>query len=154
MRIGIDLGGTKIEGIVLSNDGVERSRTRVPTPQGDYKATLQAISTLINQIVKESNAPNTTSIGVGIPGTISPRTGLIKNANSTCLIGNMLNKDLEAILKRPVKLANDADCFTISEASDGAGKDARIVFGVILGTGVGGGITFNKQLISGPNAIT
>jgi len=154
VRIGIDLGGTKIEGIVLSNDGAECSRTRVPTPQGDYKATLQAISTLVNQITKKSNAPNTTPIGIGIPGTVSPRTGLIKNSNSTCLIGNMLDKDLEAILKRPIKLANDADCFAMSEASDGAGTNAHIVFGVILGTGVGGGITFNNQLLSGPNAIT
>jgi fructokinase len=154
VRIGIDLGGTKIEGIVLDNDGMERCRARVSTPQGDYKATLQAINALVNQITQESNAPTTTHIGIGIPGTISPRTGLIKNANSVCLIGNMLDKDLEAILKRPVKIANDADCFTMSEASDGAGIDARIVFGVILGTGVGGGITFNNQLLSGPNAIT
>jgi fructokinase len=154
VRIGIDLGGTKIEGIVLDNDGMELYRARVSTPQGDYKATLQAINALVNQITQESNAPATTHIGIGIPGTISPRTGLIKNANSVCLIGNMLDKDLEAILKRPVKIANDADCFTMSEASDGAGIDARIVFGVILGTGVGGGITFNNQLLSGPNAIT
>jgi fructokinase len=154
VRIGIDLGGTKIEGIVLSNDGLECSRTRVPTPQGDYKATLQAICALVNQITKEANAPVTTPIGIGIPGIISPRTGLIKNANSVCLIGNMLDKDLETILKRPVKLANDADCFAISEATDGAGTGARIVFGVILGTGVGGGIVFNSQLLSGPNAIT
>jgi fructokinase len=154
VRIGIDLGGTKIEGIVISNDGVERCRNRVPTPEGDYKATLQAICSLVNQITKKSDAPINTPIGIGIPGTISQRTGLIKNANSVCLIGNTLDKDLEAMLKRPVKLANDADCFVMSEASDGAGAGACIVFGVILGTGVGGGITFNNQLLSGPNAIT
>ena len=154
MRIGIDLGGTKIEGIVISNDGEERSRIRVPTPHGDYRATLQAISDLVKEITKISKAPSTTPVGIGIPGTISPRTGLIKNANSVCLIGKMLDKDLEGILKRSVKLANDADCFVKSEASDGAGKNAPIVFGVILGTGVGGGISFKNKLLSGPNSIT
>ena len=154
MRIGIDLGGTKIEGIVLSNEGQELCRTRVPTPQGDYNATLHAVVTLIIHITTDAGAPDNTTVGIGIPGIISPRTGLIKNANSVCLIGNALDKDLESILKRPVKIANDADCFTVSEASDGAGKGANTVFGVILGTGVGGGIAFNNQLLSGPNAIT
>lgn len=154
LRIGVDLGGTKIEAIVLDDDGVERCRKRVATPQGDYDGTLKTIQALVTTITEETNAPTDTPVGVGIPGTISPYNGLIKNANSTCLIGHPLDKDLEALLGRPVRLDNDANCFSISEATDGAGQNDRIVFGVILGTGVGGGVAFNKNLLVGPNAIS
>ncbi len=154
MRIGIDLGGTKIEGILLDDKGVEQYRKRVSTPQGDYQGVLKAVRGLVEDIANHSGISENTPVGVGIPGTLSPRTRVIKNANSVCLIGQPLDKDLQTVLKRPVKLANDADCFSISEATDGAGAGAEVVFGVILGTGVGGGIAFNRTLLSGPNAIT
>ena len=154
MRIGIDLGGTKIEAIILDENGAERHRIRASTPQGDYDAILKTIRDLTEQITKMADVSNSIPIGVGIPGTISSHTGLIKNSNSVCLIGHPLDKDLEAILKRPVMLANDADCFSISEATDGAGAGANVVFGVILGTGVGGGIVFNRSPLKGPNSIT
>ncbi len=154
LRIGVDLGGTKIEAIVLADDGQEVCRERVATPQGDYQGTVKTIGALVNELTRQSGSPKKTPVGVGIPGTLSPQSGLVKNANSTCLIGRPLDKDLEAELNRPVKLANDADCFTISESTDGAGAGAAIVFGVILGTGVGGGISINGTGISGPNAIT
>jgi len=153
MRIGIDLGGTKIEGIVLDEDGTERCRHRAGTPSGDYAGTITAISRLVDLLTTETKSPSSIPVGVGIPGAISPTSGLVKNANSTCLIGHALDKDLEAALNRPVRLANDADCFTISEAVDGAGSGANTVFGVILGTGVGGGIAINGKLLSGINAI-
>ena len=150
--IGIDLGGTKIEIIALTPSSDVLFRYRVPTPQGNYQATLDAICSLIERA--ESNIKHPTrSIGIGIPGAISRETGLIKNANSTCLIGHSLDKDLSDRLQRPIKIANDADCFALSEAVDGSGKDYNSVFGVILGTGVGGGIVINKQLLSGPNSI-
>lgn len=151
MRVGIDLGGTKIEGLALAADGHEVCRRRIATPAGDYARTLDAIVDLVGQL--EAAAGGRASVGVGIPGTISPATGLIKNANSVCLIGHALDRDLEGRLGRPVRLANDADCFALSEASDGAGAGARSVFGVILGTGVGGGLVYAKTLIRGPNAI-
>ena len=151
MRVGIDLGGTKIEGLALDADGAEVARQRIATPAGDYQATLAAIVSLVGAL--EAAAGGRASVGLGIPGTISPATGLIKNANSVCLIGHALDKDLERLLDRPVRLANDADCFALSEASDGAGAGARSVFGVILGTGVGGGLVYEGRLISGPNAI-
>lgn len=151
MRVGIDLGGTKIEGLALSADGHEVCRRRIATPAGDYERTLDAIVDLIGQL--EAAAGRRASVGVGIPGTISPATGLIKNANSVCLIGHALDRDLGHRLGRPVRLANDADCFALSEASDGAGASARSVFGVILGTGVGGGLVYGRTLIRGPNAI-
>jgi len=151
LRAGIDLGGTKIEGLALSADGREIARLRVPTPSGDYDATLAAISAVVAQL--ESRAGARAAVGIGIPGTISPASGLIKNANSVCLIGHALDKDLERLLDRPVRLANDADCFALSEASDGAGAGARSVFGAILGTGVGGGLVYEGQPIGGPNAI-
>jgi fructokinase len=154
MKIGIDLGGTKIEGVVLSQTGTELARLRVATPVGDYTATLDAIRSLIADLSNIHDIPNDMPVGVGIPGTVSPRTGLVKNANSTCLIGEPLDKDLERHLARPVRLANDADCFTVSEATDGAGKGHRVVFGVILGTGVGGGLAIDGQPWVGPNAIT
>jgi len=152
MRIGIDLGGTKIEAIALAADGVARFRKRVPTPAGDYTATVRAIADLVSAADAAVGAQG--SVGIGIPGTISPATGLVKNANSTCLIGRALDKDIAAAVGRPVRLANDADCFALSEAADGAGAGQRIVFGVILGTGVGGGLVVDKRVVSGPNAIT
>ena len=154
MKIGIDLGGSKIEGIVLDDAGAERGRLRVPTPAGDYTATLDAIAGLVADLAAGHAVPDDVPVGVGIPGTVSPATGLIKNANSTCLIGQRLDADLEHRLGRPVRLANDADCFTVSEATDGAGSDARTVFGVILGTGVGGGLVVDGKLWVGPNAIS
>ncbi|MBT7954582.1 MAG: ROK family protein [Rhodospirillaceae bacterium] len=151
MRIGIDLGGTKIEAVCLAADGTELARQRVASPQDDYAATIAAIVELIADIEQETAQSG--SIGIGIPGTISPLSGLVKNANSTWLIGKALDQDLTAALGRPVRLANDANCFTLSEATDGAAKGAATVFGVILGTGVGGGIVVNGDIITGPNSI-
>lgn len=151
MRIGIDLGGTKIEGIALDAKGRELVRRRVPTPAGDYAQTIAAIAGVVRDI--EAQTGRTGTVGVGIPGTISPATGMVTNANSICLIGHRLDHDLAAILDRPVRLANDADCFALSEANDGAGKGAQSVFGVILGTGVGGGLVYRGELITGPNRI-
>jgi fructokinase len=151
MRIGIDLGGTKIEGIVMDDAGRERVRRRVPTPKGDYRATVEAIALLVAAL--EPGSAIRATVGVGIPGAISRVSGLVKNANSTCLIGQPLQGDLEAALGRPVRLANDANCFALSEAIDGAGRGARVVFGVILGTGVGGGIVVDGRVLEGANAI-
>jgi len=151
MRIGVDLGGTKIEFAAISADGRFLHRNRVPTPVGDYQATVEAIRTGVLAI--EDKLGLSATVGVGIPGAISPATGLVKNANSTWLIGAPLNSDLESALNRPVRLANDANCFTLSEAIDGAGKGIDMVFGVILGTGVGGGIAVNGQAVTGLNAI-
>ncbi len=151
LRIGIDLGGTKIEVIALDSAGHERLRRRVTTPQADYMATLMAIGSLVETTELELGQRG--SIGVGIPGAESLANGLIKNANSTCLIGKPLRRDLQALLQREVRLANDANCFALSEAIDGAGQGAAIVFGVILGTGVGGGIVVNRQVLTGANAI-
>lgn len=150
LRFGIDLGGTKTELIALEG-AVERFRQRLPTPQGDYQGTLNTIARLVHSAEQHLGGAGT--VGVGIPGTRSPDHGRIKNANSTCLIGQDLQGDLEALLNRPVRLANDADCFALSEASDGAGSGASSVFGVILGTGVGGGIVINGRLLNGPNAV-
>jgi len=152
MRIGIDLGGTKIEAVALARDGSERFRQRVATPAGNYDATVRAIADLVGAADAATGVQ--ASVGIGIPGTVSPATGFIKNANSTCLIGKPLDKDIAAAVGRPVRLANDADCFTLSEASDGAAAGALIVFGVILGTGVGGGLVIEGRVVSGPNAIT
>lgn len=151
MRIGIDLGGTKIEGILLAPDGRVLARERRETPRGDYRATLEAVAALCAALKKQAGGKAT--IGVGMPGAPSPATGLIKNANSTWLIGKPLQADLEASFGQPVRLANDADCFALSEAADGAGAGARSLFGVILGTGVGGGLVYEGRLINGPNAI-
>lgn len=152
MRIGIDLGGTKIEGIAIDGDGVERARLRVAAPSGDYDATVGAVAALVADLETEAGA-SADGIGVGIPGAVSPATGLIKNANSTWLIGKPLAGDLEAALGRPVRLANDANCFAVSEAIDGAARGAGVVFGVILGTGVGGGLVIGGKAITGLNAI-
>jgi fructokinase len=151
LRIGIDLGGTKIEGIALADEGRELARKRIATPRGDYGATLAAIGDLVQSLEKEAGLRGT--IGIGIPGAQSPATGLIKNANSTWLNGRPFVADLEARLSRPVRAANDANCFALSEATDGAAAGAAVVFGVILGTGTGGGIVVNGQVLTGPNAI-
>lgn len=152
LRIGIDLGGSKTEAIALDrHTGAELARHRVPTERGSYDGTIATIAKLVSSL--ESQLGRTGSVGIGIPGTISPKTGLVKNANSTWLIGKPFDRDLAQALGRPVRLANDADCFALSEATDGAGKGAATVFGVILGTGVGGGIVVGGRLMAGPNAI-
>jgi len=151
MRLGVDLGGSKIEIVGLAADGRELLRRRIATPQGDYRATLTAIAGLVAEA--EAELGQTGSVGIGIPGAESLRSGLIKNANSTCLIGQPLRHDLQTLLRREVRLANDANCFALSEAIDGAGRDAETVFGVILGTGVGGGIVIRRQVLAGANAI-
>lgn len=152
MRIGVDLGGTKIEFIAISPGGRVLSRNRVQTPTGDYQATINAIRDGVLSLEQKLGVSGT--VGVGIPGSISPETGVVKNANSTWLIGMPLDADIESALGRPVRLANDANCFTLSEATDGAGKGTELVFGVILGTGVGGGIVVNGHTVTGCNAIT
>jgi fructokinase len=151
MRIGIDLGGTKIEGLALGDDGAELCRTRVATPRGDYQATLNAIVGLVERLERETAARGT--IGIGIPGAMSLHTGLVKNANSTWLIGRPLPQDLERLLGRPVRIANDANCFALSEATDGAAAGADVVFGVIVGTGTGGGVVVGGRVLEGRNAI-
>jgi fructokinase len=151
MRIGIDLGGTKIEGLALADDGRELNRRRVPAPRGNYEHTLRAVVDLVAAI--ESGAAASGTVGVGIPGAISPATGLIKNANSTWLNGHALERDLSRALARPVRLANDANCFALSEATDGAAAGSPVVFGVILGTGTGGGLIVHGRVIAGANAI-
>ena len=151
LRIGIDLGGTKIEAIALNASGNVLARHRVATPHGDYELTIRAIVDLVCGIEKELGGQGT--VGVGTPGAISPATGLIKNANSTVLIGHSFDKDLSSALKREVRLSNDANCFALSEAVDGAGAGAEIVFGVIIGTGTGGGIAVRGKILTGLNAI-
>lgn len=151
MRIGIDVGGTKIEGIALDQAGTTLFRERISTPSGDYSGTLDAVVGLIDRIEDETGQEG--SIGIGIPGTVSGRTGLVKNANSTCLIGQPFDRDISDRLTRPVRVANDADCFAMSEATDGAAAGYRTVFGVILGTGVGGGLVVDGALLAGPNGI-
>jgi fructokinase len=151
MRIGIDLGGTKIEGIALDDSGKEILRLRIDTPQGNYQATIVAIVNLVQLL--EVNTQQTGTVGIGIPGAISPTTQLVKNANSTWLIGKPLHADLQQALSRQVRIANDANCFVVSEARDGAARGAEIVFGVIVGTGTGGGVYIKGKEITGINAI-
>jgi fructokinase len=151
MRIGIDLGGTKIEGIVLAADGTIRERLRAPTPSGPYEESVAAIAGIVREL--EARAGRRARVGVAHPGAISPATGLIKNANSTRLNGRPLKADLERALGREVRLANDANCLAISEASDGAAAGCAIVFGVILGTGVGGGVVIDGKGLVGAQAI-
>jgi fructokinase len=151
IRVGIDLGGTKIEAVALDGSGHTLAQRRVRTPAGDYAATVRAVADLVHAVERELGASGT--VGIGTPGAISPATGLLKNSNSTCLNGRPLDADLAAALGRPVRLANDANCFALSEAMDGAGAGAEVVFGVIIGTGTGGGIVVNRRCLRGPNAI-
>jgi fructokinase len=151
LRIGIDLGGTKIEGIALDRAGAVLARRRVPTPAGDAAATLGAIKGLVDGIERDLSARGT--VGVGTPGALSPETGLLRNSNSICLNGLPLDRMLSQTLNRPVRIANDANCFALSEATDGAAAGAAIVFGAILGTGVGGGIVIDGKPLTGRHAI-
>jgi len=151
MRIGIDVGGTKIEAIAMDDRGEIRLRRRVATPRGDYQATLHAIAGLVESFRHDLQEPCT--IGVGIPGTISPATGVVKNANSVWLIGKPLDHDLESLLGQPLRFSNDANCFALSEATDGAGARAAVVFGVIVGTGTGGGIVVDGRIRDGHHHI-
>lgn len=152
MRIGIDVGGTKIEGIVMGSDSVILQRERVSTPQGDYTGTLTATVELIHRLERLAGRTGL-SVGVGHPGSISPTTGLIRNSNSVCLNGKPLQRDLETLLGRVIRVSNDANCLALSEASDGAAAGASSVFAVILGTGVGGGIVINGAPLAGANGI-
>jgi fructokinase len=151
LRVGVDLGGTKIAGMVLGLGGRPLAEHRMPSPRHDYDATIRAIGDMVR--VLEAGAGDTGSVGIGIPGSVAPGSGLVQNANSTWLNGKPFGRDLEAHLGRPVRLANDANCFALSEAVDGAGAGARAVFGVILGTGCGGGLVFDGALIDGPRGI-
>ncbi|MGK0673901.1 MAG: ROK family protein [Halothiobacillaceae bacterium] len=151
MRMGIDLGGTKIEAIVLDDAGAVRFRERVPTPQGDYAGTLAAIGGLV--VRAERAVGQTCTVGIGTPGAISPASGLMKNSNSIVLNGKPLEQDLEQRLGRTIRIANDANCFALSEALDGAAAGAEVVFGVIVGTGCGAGVVVRGHVLTGPNAI-
>jgi fructokinase len=151
MRIGIDMGGTKIEGVALGSGGEELARRRVPTPREDYEGTVAAVVRLVGALEAETGREG--SVGVGIPGSVSPFTGLVKNANSTWIIGRPFDQDLARALERPVRMANDANCFALSEAVDGAAAGASPVFGVILGTGVGGGIVLEGRPLEGASRI-
>lgn len=150
LRIGVDVGGTKIEAVALDGSR-EIARFRVDTPRDDYEATLDTIVTVVRRLEQDSGS--TSSVGIGIPGTIATATGLVKNANSTWLIGKPLQHDIEARLARPVRVANDANCFAMSEATDGAAAGVEIVFGVIVGTGTGAGIVVRGQVLTGANGI-
>jgi fructokinase len=151
VRIGIDLGGTKIEGVALAQDGLVAARRRIPTPQGDYEGTVRAIADLVRYLDHETQSRGT--VGLGMPGITSPATGLVKNANSVCLNGRAFDSDLRAALGRDIRIENDANCFALSEASDGAASGRACVFGVILGTGTGGGVVVNGRILKGRNAI-
>jgi fructokinase len=152
-RIGIDLGGTKTEGVVMDGRSQILARRRVPTPAGDYAATLAMLVEMVASLEQAVGAAAPLPVGCGTPGAVSKLTGRMKNCNSTCLNDQPLREDLQRLLQREVRLANDADCMSLSEASDGAAAGARTVFGVILGTGVGGGVVVDGRLLSGPNAI-
>ena len=151
MRIGVDLGGTKIEALALDDAGRELRRVRVPTPQDDYAGTVREIATLVQDLERELGLQGT--VGTGIPGTIVAATGLVKNANSTWLNAQPLQRDLSDALSREVRCANDANCFAISEATDGAARGVEVVFGVILGTGCGGGVVVRGGIVTGPNGL-
>ncbi len=152
MRIGIDLGGTKIEGVVMAPDSSVITRQRVATPRDDYAATLAAIARLVTDLEAQAGR-GVLSVGIGHPGTLSPASGLLKNSNSVCLNGQALQRDLEHLLSRPLRLANDANCLALSESVDGAAAGAASMFAVILGTGVGGGVVVDGQLLGGANGI-
>ncbi len=151
LRIGIDLGGTKIEAVAMDEGGRVLARRRVPTPRDDYDGTLNTVAGLVDSLEREAGGP--ARVGVGMPGAVSPVTGLVKNANSVWLNGRALEEDLGRRLERPLRLANDANCFALSEATDGAAAGAGVVFGVILGTGAGGGLVVRGRVWTGPNAV-
>ncbi len=151
MRIGIDLGGTKIEGIALDENGDVIIRQRIATPVRNYKSTLESIVNLV--LMLENKSGGKATIGIGTPGSISPKSRLLRNSNSICMNGQPVKEDLENLLGRDIRMSNDANCFALSEATDGAAKGARVVFGVIVGTGTGSGIVVNGQVLTGPNAI-
>jgi len=151
LRLGVDLGGTKIEAVALDPQGRELARRRIGTPQGDYEATLAAVAGLVARIEAELGATGT--VGIGTPGSISRATGLLRGSSSVCLNGRPIRQDLAAALRREVRITNDANCFALSEAADGAGAGAAVVFGAILGTGVGAGIVVRGAVLEGPNAI-
>lgn len=151
MRIGIDLGGTKIEAIALDDEGRQIERQRIDTPAGNYRATLEAIAVLINTI--ENRLGQQASIGIGTPGALSPATGLLRNSNSVCMNGMPVKQDLQQLLGREIRISNDANCFALSEAVDGAASGAAVVFGVIIGTGTGAGVVVNGRVLGGANAI-
>jgi fructokinase len=151
MRIGIDLGGTKIEALAIDDEGIELARHRVATPRDDYEGTIMAMVGLVRRLEEETGKTGT--VGAGIPGSLSRMTGLVKNANSTWLNGHPLDRDLAAALGREVRMANDANCLAVSEATDGAAAGARVVFGVILGTGCGGGVAICGRVHDGPNGV-
>lgn len=150
-RIGIDLGGTKISALMLNADGDTLGYQRVDTPQGDYQDIIEQVASLVDRFEAEAVEP--ARVGIGTPGSVSPETGLMRNCNSTCLNGMPFIEDLSQRLGRPVQQANDADCFTLSEASDGAAAGCDSVFGVIIGTGCGGGVVVGGRLLSGPNRV-
>lgn len=151
VRLGIDLGGTKIEGRVLSADGSELARRRILSPQGDYHASVRALVDLVRDL--KADVGHSVTVGIAMPGSLSPATGLVRNANSTWLNGQPLREDLEAALGQPVRMANDANCFALSEAVDGAAAGARSMFGVIIGTGCGGGIVIDGRILEGARGI-
>lgn len=151
LRLGIDLGGTKIEILALDAEGRELLRRRIPTPLHDYRATLAAITHLVEAAERDVGGRGT--VGIGTPGSISRATGLLRGANSTCLNGQPIRRDLEASLGREVRITNDANCFALSEATNGAGQGAGVVLGIILGTGVGSGVVAHGRVLDGPNAI-
>ncbi len=151
VRFGIDLGGTKTEIVALAPDGTELLRRRIATPRDDYGATLDALARLVVEAERELGVRGT--VGLGTPGSISRATGLLRGSNSVCLNGQPIKRDLERMLAREVRITNDANCFALSEATDGAGRDARVVFGAILGTGVGAGVVVDGRVLDGPNAI-
>ena len=154
LRIGIDLGGTKIEAVVLDRSGGVRARVRRPAPRGDYHGSIAALAAIVGEVAQQAGGDaGEAPVGIGMPGSISPRTRLVQNANSTWLNGRPLAADVAAALARPVRLANDANCFALSEAADGAGHGACTVLGVILGTGCGGGIVVDGRLLDGPRGI-
>lgn len=151
MRIGIDLGGTKIEGIVMNHEGDVLERIRKPTPKGDYEGIISRIAAIVREL--ETRVDGRHTIGVGTPGAVSPATGLLKNSNSTALNGRPLREDLQKTLGRPIEFTNDANCFALSEALGGSGDGKEVVFGVIIGTGTGAGVVVRGKVLSGPNAI-
>lgn len=151
MRFGLDLGGTKMEAVLLNEAGEIVWRQRKPTPSEEYEAIIETIAALVHEADREST--QAISIGIGMPGSLSPKTGLVRNSNTQCLNGRAIQQDLERKLARQVRLANDANCFALSEATDGAGAGAQSVFGVIIGTGCGGGLVFNGELQNGANSI-